>query len=229
MSAYNGLSDCNCGAEQRASFILKHHESVEGKYQVLSADSGSGYILSEAEELLRGLVSLSEMVSRSLDKDKYNVVSLSSVQSGPVLAVLLQQVRHERDVDDGQPQRVDTGQSLLVGECGNFPPQLVKRLVQAEHPLPLPHVGRLPLDHVDDPPPFALASVSVRSAAVAPRRAHHQKLGARLVFQVPTPGPQLVRRTGGLIIHLLHGLQSAPLRKLHQVHVSDETDQRGVP
>ncbi|TNN62334.1 hypothetical protein EYF80_027451 [Liparis tanakae] len=117
-------------------------------------------------------------------------------------------VRHEGDVDHGQPETVDTGQSLLVGECRNFPPQFIKRLVQAKHPLPLPHIGRLPLDHGDDPPAFGLAVVSVRPAAVVPLRAHHAAhiRGVHPVFQV-APGrvaqPRLAARAVRVIIHLL--------------------------
>lgn len=118
-------------------------------------------------------------------------VSVESSSYWTVLTVSLQQVRHEGDVDDGQTERVDAGQPLLVGERGNFPPQFIKRLVQAKHPLPFPHVGRLPLDHGDDPPPFGLAGMPVRPAAVAPRRAHHQTL----VLQVLAPG-RVVQRTG---------------------------------
>lgn len=66
-------------------------------------------------------------------------------------AVLLQQVCHEGDVDDGKPQCVDPRQPLLVGERGHLPPKLIEGLVQAEHPPPLAHIGRLPLDYCDNP------------------------------------------------------------------------------
>lgn len=120
------------------------------------------------------------------------------------MAVLPQQVAHEGDVDDGQAERVDARQSLLVGEGGDFPPQLIKRFVQAEHPLPFPHVCRLPLAHGDDPP--ASGSMSVQHAAVAPPATHPQMRGAHAAGRVPAPAalvrPLLGGLTGPIIIHL---------------------------
>lgn len=135
---------------------------------------------------------------------------------------VLQQVRHEGNVDDGQTESVDAGQSLLVGECWNFPPQFVKRLVEAKHPLPFAHIGRLPLDHGYDPPAFGPAVTAALPAAVARRHAHHgaDARGARVVFQVAprrVAQPRLVVRAARVIS-----------RRLHQVHVIDKIDQRGV-
>lgn len=119
---------------------------------------------------------------------------------------LPQQVGHEGDVDDGQAERVDARQPLLVGEGGDFPPQLIERFVQAEHPLPLAHVGRLSLDHGDDPPPSGFTSLSVQHAAVAPLATHHQMRGAHAAGRVPAPAavarPHPAALTGPLIIHL---------------------------
>lgn len=131
------------------------------------------------------------------------------VQIALSVSGVLQQVRHEGDVDDGQAERLDTRQPLLIGECGNFPPQFIKRFVQAKHPFPLPHIGRLSLDHGDDPPPFGLG-VTVPPAAVV-RRCAHQTPGAQLgraqvVFQIPAPRRvvqmQLVVRSGCAVFHL---------------------------
>lgn len=122
------------------------------------------------------------------------------------MTVLPQQLGHEGDVDDGQAERVDARQSLLVGEGGDFPPQLIKRFVQAEHPLPFPHVCRLSLDHGDDPPPSGFAGMSVQHAAVAPLATHHQMRGAHAAGRVPAPAavaqPHLGVLTGPLMIHL---------------------------
>lgn len=133
------------------------------------------------------------------------------------MTVLPQQVGHEGDVDDGQPERVDARQPLLVGEGGDFPPQLIKRFIQAEHPLPFPHVGRLSLDHGDEPPPSGFAGMSVQHAAVAPLGTHHQMRGAQAAApRVPAPAalarPHLGVPTGPVSIHL-------PIRS-HRVHVT---------
>lgn len=45
------------------------------------------------------------------------------------------------DVRDGQPERVDFGEALLVGEGGYMAPELVEGRVDVEHPLPLADVG----------------------------------------------------------------------------------------
>lgn len=147
----------------------------------------------------------------------------------------LQQVRHEGDIDDGQTQRFNSWQSLLVSEGRNFPPQFIKRLIQAEHPLSLPHVSRLSLDHRDDPPAFGL-TVSVPPAAVVPSRAHHQVpgaqiFGARLVVQVSgwrVGQPCVVAEAGCGLTHLLPWSQRALLRKIYQVYAVDKTYQGGV-
>lgn len=132
------------------------------------------------------------------------------------MTVLPQQVGHEGDVDDGQAERVDARQSLLVGEGGDLPPQLVKRFVQAEHPLPFPHVCRLSLDHGDDPPPSGFTGVSVQHPAAAPLATHHQARGAQAAGRVPAPAtvawPRLGVLPGPLIVHL-------PIWS-HQAHVT---------
>lgn len=53
---------------------------------------------------------------------------------GPTPGAAVHQLRHEADVGNGQPQRLDAGQAFLVGECGNFAAQLIESLVQVEHP-----------------------------------------------------------------------------------------------
>jgi len=57
----------------------------------------------------------------------------------------LEQLGHEADVRDGQPERLDPGQALLVRERGHLAPQLVERLVQVVHAPALAYVGRAPL------------------------------------------------------------------------------------
>lgn len=156
---------------------------------------------SEAQQCLkRGHQSWSSRVSCHLP-------SSTGVKSHwTAVTVLPQQVGHEGDVDDGQAERVDARQPLLVGEGGDFPPQLIKRFVQAEHPLPFPHVCRLSLDHGDDPPPSGFAGMSVQHAAVAPLATHHQMRGAHAAGRVRAPAtvarPHLGVPPGSLIIHL---------------------------
>lgn len=56
-----------------------------------------------------------------------------------------QDLPQQRDVGDGEPQGVDLRQSLLVGESGHVAAQLLEGRVDAQHPLPLPDVGGVPL------------------------------------------------------------------------------------
>lgn len=136
--------------------------------------------------------------------------------------MLLQQVGHEGDVDDGQPERVDARQPLLVGECGHFPPQLIKGFIQAEHPLPFPHVGRLSLHHGDEPPPPGFTGMSVQHSAVAPLGPRHQMRAAAAAAapRVPAPAAHLGGLTGPLVIHL-------PIWS-HRVHVTGGISDGGV-
>lgn len=86
---------------------------------------------------------------------------------------------HEADVRDGQPQRFDARQPLLVGECGYFAAQLVERFVQVEHATALANVGRPPLGDGSD----ATARLLRRTAAAATRGATVVD-GARIVVAV---------------------------------------------
>lgn len=54
----------------------------------------------------------------------------------------------QSDVRYGQPQSVDLGQPLLVGECWHMTAQLLERRVDAEHALALADVGSMTLDAV---------------------------------------------------------------------------------
>lgn len=45
------------------------------------------------------------------------------------------------NVCNGQPERVDFGEALLIGEGGYMAPELVEGRVDVEHPLPLADVG----------------------------------------------------------------------------------------
>ena len=62
----------------------------------------------------------------------------------PVL-VLPHHVPEERDVADGQLERVHLAQPLLVRQRGDVRPQALEGLVDALHATSLPQVGRLPL------------------------------------------------------------------------------------
>lgn len=68
-------------------------------------------------------------------RDVRNVVLGQGVRGGRLDRVAsgrrrrLQQLGHETDVRDGQPERFDPRQAFLVRECGHFAPELVKRLV----------------------------------------------------------------------------------------------------
>ena len=55
-----------------------------------------------------------------------------------------QHVPQQRDVSDGQPERVNLGQPLLERERGHVQPQLLKRPIDAHHPLALSNVGSSP-------------------------------------------------------------------------------------
>jgi len=68
----------------------------------------------------------------------------------------LEQLGHETDVGDGQPERLDSGQALLVRERRRLAPQLVERLVQVVHAPALAYVGRAPLRQRGHPPPDLL-------------------------------------------------------------------------
>ena len=54
-------------------------------------------------------------------------------------------VLEHRYVGDGETQRVDLGETLLVGEGRHVQTQLLERRVDRHHPLPLPHVRCCPL------------------------------------------------------------------------------------
>lgn len=58
-----------------------------------------------------------------------------------------QELCHEADVGDGQSQRLDARQSLLVGECGHLATQLVERLVKVEHATAFANIGGTSLSH----------------------------------------------------------------------------------
>lgn len=58
-----------------------------------------------------------------------------------------QELCHEANVGDGQSQRLDARQSLLVGERGHLATQLVERLVQVEHATALANIGSTALSH----------------------------------------------------------------------------------
>ena len=49
---------------------------------------------------------------------------------------------------DSELQSVDFAESLLVRKCRNVLPETVKGVINALHPPPLPHVGRVPHLHL---------------------------------------------------------------------------------
>ena len=64
------------------------------------------------------------------------------VESDVIRLLSSDHLRHEPDVGDGDAQRLDSRQLLLVGKRRHLSAQFVERLVQVEHPLPFPYVGR---------------------------------------------------------------------------------------
>lgn len=69
----------------------------------------------------------------------------ASLHIGFGIASREEDLAEERDVGDGQPERVNFGQALLIWEGGYAAAELVEGRVDAEHPLPLADVGGLPL------------------------------------------------------------------------------------
>lgn len=102
-------------------------------------------------------------------RDRRENVRAARIVGRTVMAVVVtrlprsQNFGHESDVRDGQPQRFDARQSLLVGERGHFAAQLVERLVQIEHATALANVGCPPLGDGGD----ATASLLCGVAAAA--------------------------------------------------------------
>ena len=62
--------------------------------------------------------------------------------------IVLNQLREEADVADGQPQRVHLAQALLVRQRGDVRPQAFERFVDGLHSFSFALVRRLPLLHL---------------------------------------------------------------------------------
>jgi len=90
----------------------------------------------------------------------------------------LEQLGHEADVRDGQPERLDPGQALLVRERGHLAPQLVERLVQVVHAPALAYVRRAPLRQRGHAPTDFLRR----------RRRRRRRRGRRLLRMAAAPG-----------------------------------------
>ena len=78
-----------------------------------------------------------------------------------------QYVGHQRDVVDGESQRLYSREFLLVGQRRNRQPQQFERVIQVDHPLALAVVRRDALRPRDPPPPLGGATVRL---LVEPRR-----------------------------------------------------------
>ena len=61
----------------------------------------------------------------------YQLSSPDLLNVGDGLEVAEEDLPQQRDVGDGEPQRVDLAQPLLVREGGHVPPQLLERGVDA--------------------------------------------------------------------------------------------------
>ena len=61
----------------------------------------------------------------------YWLSSADLLNVGDWLEVAEEDLPQQRDVSDGEPQRVDLAQPLLVREGGHVPPQLLERRVDA--------------------------------------------------------------------------------------------------
>lgn len=97
-------------------------------------------------------------------------MAASRVGTTPWAAV--HQLGHEADVGNGQPQRLDAGQTLFVGECGNFAAQLIESLVQVEHPTAFSDIRRSSLGDWGDSASGLLRRCGVSTAgraSVCPR------------------------------------------------------------